>query len=77
MGIPLSLALQLCQELGLPVMQEKVVGPSTVLDFLGIVIDSNKMELRLPHDKLSRLKHLIQAWLGKKSCTKRQLLSLI
>ena len=37
----LSLALQLCQELGLPVMQEKVVGPSTVLDFLGIVIDSD------------------------------------
>ena len=73
----LSLALRLCQELGLPVMQEKVVGPSTVLDFLGIVIHSTKMELRLPHDKLSRLKHLIQAWLGKKSCTKRQLLSLI
>jgi hypothetical protein len=58
-------------------MQEKVFGPTTVLDFLGILINMDSMELRLPREKLVQLKALIQAWQGKKSCTKRQLLSLI
>ena len=65
----LNLALQLCQEMGFPVMQEKVFGPTTILDFLGILIDTNSMELRLPQEKLLRLRALIQAWQGKKSCT--------
>ena len=73
----LDLALQFCQEVGFPVKDEKVVGPTTVIEFLGISIDTDVMELRLPPEKLHRLKQLVQAWLGKKSCTKRQLLSLI
>ena len=73
----LDLSLQVCQEVGFPIMREKVFGPTTVLDFLGILIDTDSMELQLPREKLVHLKALIQAWQGKKSCTKRQLLSLI
>ena len=73
----LDLSLQLCQDVGFPVMREKVFGPTTVIDFLGILIDTDSMELRLPREKLLHLRSLIQAWQGKKSCTKRQLLSLI
>ena len=51
-------------------------GPSTSLVFLGIVIDSVAGELRLPLEKLNRLRLLIQEWLGKKSCKKRELLSV-
>ena len=44
----LDLAIHTCEVLGFPVMSEKVVGPSTVLEFLGFVIDTAAMEIRLP-----------------------------
>ena len=52
-------------------MQEKVLGPATVIDFLGFVIDTVSMEIRLPTEKLSRIKQLIHSWRSKKSCIKR------
>ena len=76
-GKTLDLALQLCHEVWFPVMSEKVVSPSTVIDFLGFVIDTLAMEIRLPHEKLSRMKLMIRTWRYRRSCTKRELLSLI
>ena len=73
----LRLALSLCKRLGVPVSKEKIEGPATVLPFLGILLDTTAMELRLPDDKLARLKTTITEWKRKKSCTKRELLSLI
>ena len=35
------------------------------------------MQLRLPSDKLARLKELLWKWRGKKECRKRDLKSLI
>ena len=72
----LELALLLCDQLGFPIMHEKVIGPSTLLDFLGFLIDTMTMEIRLPEEKLQRLKSLLLTWLPRKSCTKRELLSL-
>ena len=69
----LDLALHLCHEVGFPVMSEKVVSLSTVFDFLGFVIDTLAMEIRLPDEKISRMKLMIQAWGCKRSCTKRDL----
>ena len=71
------MALQLCMQLGVPVSKSKVEGATTILTFPGILWDTVAMELRLPEDKLRRLKVLIQQWKTKKSCTKRDLLSLI
>ena len=73
----LDLALCLCQVMGFPAMREKIVGPATVIDFLGFVIDTTAMEIRLPSEKLSRIKVMIQSWRSRKSCSKRELLSLI
>ena len=39
--------------------------------------NSVKMEMRLPQDKLHTLKDTIKSWRGSKSCTKRELLSLV
>ncbi len=47
------------------------------LVFLGILINTEKMEIRLPADKLSRLQLLINQWGVMKVCRKRDLLSLI
>ena len=49
----LQIALDTCQVLGVPVATHKVVGPTTVLTFLGICLDTVKMEIRLPDDKLA------------------------
>lgn len=65
------LALQLCKTLGVPVADGKVEGPETSLIFLGILLNTVAMELRLLDKKL------IVQWQHKRSCTKRELLSLI
>jgi hypothetical protein len=43
-GRALDLALRICNEVGFPIMAEKVVGPSTVIDFLGFLIESVAMD---------------------------------
>lgn len=63
-----------CAELGLSLKEDKVEGPATTLDFLGITIDTLKMEVRLPEDKLVLLS---DQWAVKRACRKRELLSLI
>ena len=67
----------ICQELNTPLAAEKLEGPATVLEFLSILLDSDKLEARLPPDKLEDLHHALSAWETKRSCTKRELLSLI
>ena len=52
----LNMAQKLFADLGVPIAPKKVKGPLPVLDFLGIILDSLKLELRLPQDKLLQLK---------------------
>ena len=73
----LQTMLQVCEQLGFPIAQTKIEGPTTVITFLGIHIDTIKMELRLPMEKLDDLLSLLKRWLRKRKATKRELLSLI
>ena len=73
----LEILLETCKELGIPVAQHKCMGPTTYLVFLGILIDTQKMEISLPEQKLARLKEIIVTWRDRKDCTKRELQSLI
>ena len=66
-----------CRYLGIPLALEKEEGPATMLDFLGITLDTVQMEAWLPDDKLSRIRNDIRAWLGRKTVTKREILSLV
>ena len=66
-----------CEDLGVPLAMEKVEGPATTLTFLGMEIDTDRMEIRLPEDKLQRIRQELITWLGKKKATKRQILSLV
>ena len=85
MGPPLSFVCKdnldiftrLCKDLGVPLASEKLEGPSTSLTFLGITLDTNRMEIRLPEDKLSRIQIMLKTWLPRKKATKRQILSLV
>ena len=59
-------------------MAEKLEGPSQSLTFLGIVLDTQRMEARLPDDdKLLKVRTQLATWLGKKKDTKREILSLV
>lgn len=40
-------------------------------------LDTEELEIRLPQEKLIRLKTVLSSWRGKKVCRKRELLSLI
>ena len=73
----LSLAVSKCHDLGVRISLEKLEGPATQLSFLGILLDTEKLEVRLPDEKLRRLQLLLAEWRDKRSCTKRDLLSLI
>jgi len=55
-----------CEVLGIPLAIEKCEGPTCCLVFLGIIIDTIAMELRLPQEKLLHLHQLIEEWLAKK-----------
>ena len=46
----LKVALETCGEVGMPVA-EKTTGPSTLLPLLGIELDSEGLQLRLPSEK--------------------------
>ena len=63
----LALLLRLCKLLGIPVAAHKVEGPIAVITFLGIELDTNQMIMRLPDEKLQRLKTRILEWLKKKA----------
>ena len=51
----LATLMSTCEDLGIPLATEKLEGPSTTLTFLGVVIDTAAMEIRLPDDKLQRI----------------------
>lgn len=73
----LTTALDTFRSIGIPVAAQKTVGPATSLVFLGILIDTHTFELRLPADKLARLQHTMRSWSGKRSCTRKELESLL
>ena len=73
----LQSTLQACQELGVPVATHKTEGPSCQLTFLGIRIDTLKMEISLPPDKLTYVTAMVLEWRNKKVAAKKQLQSLI
>ena len=64
-------------ELNIPLAEGKIIGPSHIITYLGIEINSNLLTMSVPKDKYDELMVMLPSWLEKKTCTKRQLLSLI
>ena len=57
--------------LSVPIATHKTEGPATCVLFLGILIDTDRRELRLQLDKVQRLQALIREWCGRTSATAR------
>ncbi|KAM4691121.1 LOW QUALITY PROTEIN: uncharacterized protein WCC33_015972 [Rhinophrynus dorsalis] len=73
----LDVAARVLGELGVPVAQEKTVGPSTCLTFLGIKIDSKVQVVRLPKEKVERARVLVVWMYQQEKVTLLQLQSLL
>jgi hypothetical protein len=56
---------------------EKACPPATVMTFLGVEIDTLAMEIRVPQDKLVAIRERLPDWLHKRTCSKKELQSLI
>lgn len=65
------------KRLGIPIFQKKTVGPDIVIEYLGIILDSEKMESRITLEKVERILTIINNFRSKKSCTKWELLSVL
>lgn len=73
----MALLCTMFKRLNIPLALAKLVGPTTILEYLGVILDSEKMQARLPMDKVHRICQFIQVLLTGKHCTKRTLLQII
>ena len=69
--------LSLAEWINLPVKQSKTVHPTTTAILHGIEVDTVKMELRLPEDKVESAKFLLDEMYNRKKVQLRKLQSLI
>ena len=63
--------------LGVPVAEDKLVGPTTDLTFIGIMIDTNGFLISIPNDKVQEVVGLFHKWCNTRTCTQTQLQSLV
>ncbi|XP_056103256.1 uncharacterized protein LOC130082429 [Rhinichthys klamathensis goyatoka] len=64
-------------ELGIPIAQEKTMGPATSIEFLGIKLDTINFQASLPKEKIDRIILVASTLLENPNCSKRELLSLL
>ena len=67
----------LLRELGLPMATNKIQPPSSCATWLGITFDTEKMEMRIPGEKLQDTLILLRQWKQKQSCSYTELQSLL
>ena len=67
----------ICSMLGVPINEEKSEGPTTVMTFLGLVIDSVRMLIRIPTPKIIELRALLTKYLNVKKNSLLELQSLV
>jgi hypothetical protein len=66
-----------CKDMNIPINEEKSEGPSTVLTYLGLEIDSQKMTVRLPSEKIVKAQSLILDAIGSKKIRLKELQSIV
>ena len=66
-----NVLIELMKFFGFKISDKKVTEPSRVCVFLGITIDSSKMELSLPKEKVEKLENFLTECRGKKFVSKK------
>ena len=65
--------MDVCDELGIPIAENKTVGPSKIITFLGFIIDKVLLMVRIPEEKLKKIRNLLQPLLYKKMVSLKDL----
>ena len=73
----MALLTLILRKIGAEYALHKTCGPSYALEYLGLWVDTVAMECRLPKDKLTRTTNMVSQFLGKRTCFKHELLSLL
>ena len=73
----LPLVMSVFGGLGVPVAEDKIEGPATVVTFLGVQIDTIRFELRLTEEKVRFINDLVRSWLSRRSGRSRDFDSLL
>ena len=66
----------LCDELGVPLAIEKTIGPTSCITYLGLEIDTNDMLVRIPSEKIEKLRSALISLINKNKTTLKELQSL-
>ena len=69
--------IHMSEDIGISIKVDKTVYPTTTLTFLELEIDTFTMELRLPEDKLIKLREKLIYFKKRKKVTLKELQSLI
>ena len=72
-----NLLTQLLKDLGVEAAQEKVIPPTTRLEFLGVIFDAQQMTMEVTPDRLKEIKLELQTWLTRTKASRREVESLI
>ena len=72
----LSKFKEFCEEAGIPLAEEKTIGPYQVIEFVGIELDSMKMCARLPDQKIEKCRLKLESVLGKEFTTLKEIQEL-
>ena len=73
----LSSMIMTFKTLNIPISASKTEGPSQIIQFMTIKLDSGKVEARLPEDKVKRIKSTLSIFQSRRSTALQELQSLI
>ena len=73
----LNTMISTCNDLGFSLNPSKISEPSTVMEYLGIVLDTDLLQARISADRLTEVLNELNQWRQRQTATKRQVLSLI
>ena len=68
---------QILQQLGVETSPEKLLPPTTRLEFLGITFDSESMTMEISQDRLKEIKQELSSWLLRSKAKRKEVESLI
>ena len=63
--------------LGVPIAEDKLVGPTTSLTFIGISINTVDFSVSIPSEKIQEVLDQMPRWCGRRTCTQVELQSLV
>ena len=71
-----KLFLQICNKIAFPVSLEKTVWSTSVLTFLGLLIDTINRVIGIPHEKVEKALNMVNHTINKKKITLKELQKL-